>query len=403
VTADTDSIVGLGSPDAWRRGIALLTGALKRRWISIALIALLFTAVGCAAAALLPRTYAAEARLLVTKNVAMPVLANPRRPVQMGTEVPLQAAVEAVVSRPSIESMVRSNDLLGRWMRDRPTAMRVKDRLAERIRGPVDTNDRIDALVELVQKRLAISVINDVVSVSASWTDRQSAVDLVNSAVDAFLEARRQTDVQVIQDTYALLEAKASEKRARVDASLAAVDGARRAAAPAPRRATALSPLPREALAGSPSRVSEVEDDGLDALRARILDAQARRAEAEKRHNEKVYALEALLAERLAVQTDRHPDVLAMRRALDELRGEPDALRQAREEESRLLAEYAVRGGRTDASDHAKSDAARNPLAPRGSISAPIRSAARARASSPRRASSRSCATSTRRCRRISW
>lgn len=355
----SDSIAGFGSPDAWRRALALLTGALVRRRISVATVTLLFAAAGCAAAVALPRTYWAESSLLVTRNSVMPALANPKRAIPMGADVPLQTAVDVTLSRPSLERILRAEDLLGRWRRDRAGLMLVKDSASEWLKGPVPEDERIDALVELLTQRIVVSVNNDVVSVKASWTDRRTAFDLVNQVVETFLDVRRQTDVQVIADTSQLIERKAAMERARIDQSLAAAGdrrvsepvGAPVAAAPleTPAPARDLHAVPAVAVGSGRSDVSPTQEDGLTALRARLLQVQTRREEIEKRQREKVAELEARLADQRGTQTDRHPDMVAMRRTLDDLRTEPEGLRQTRDQETRLLAEIVARSDRAEA------------------------------------------------------
>jgi hypothetical protein len=161
----------------------------------------------------------------------------------------------------------------------------------------------------------------------------------VNGAVDEFLEARRRIDLQAIEDTAGILTAAAERERGRVEQQLAAVAQARRQAprptAPRPARASA------EAAIGAAGSA----DDGLDGLRVGIGDAQAARADLEKRHADQVAQARARLAERRTVLTERHPEIQAMRRALDGLAAEPNALAAARRLEAELLAEYAGKGG----------------------------------------------------------
>ena len=91
--AGDDSIVGFGNPEVRLRMVELVTGAIARRWLSVAAITVLFVSVGCAAAVVLPRTYWSEARLLVTRNPLMPALANPRRSVPSGAAAPRRGRI----------------------------------------------------------------------------------------------------------------------------------------------------------------------------------------------------------------------------------------------------------------------------------------------------------------------
>ena len=336
--ASEDSIVNFGSLDAWMRGFALATGAVKRRWASIALFVLLFVAVGAAAAVFLPRSYSTKASLLVKKNYVMPALANPKRSVPTGAESPTQSAAEFVLSRQSLENIVNTNDLLARWDRDRPAVLRLKDRAVELVKGPIPQEDKMDALVDVLAKRISVSVDNEVVTVKAFWSDRVTARDLVNGSVAAFLDTRRKLEVQTIADTYGILKRTADLERARIDSQLATVVDVQRAS----QRTRAARSVPRPAAAA----VAETPvNDGLGDLRAAVLAAREARDAAEKRHANKVADVEASLAERRATRTERHPDVVALRLALERVRVEPAELAAARAEETRLLADYSARGG----------------------------------------------------------
>lgn len=343
--ADRDQIAGFGSADAWMRAWRLASGAVRRRWISIAMMTALFAATGAAAAVLLPRTYAAESRLLAQRNYVMPALAHPRRAVPTGADSPTQSAVEFVLNRPALEGIVRRIDLVGRWDRERPAVLRFKDRVTQRVRGPITDEDKLDAIVDLLAKRISVSVINDTITVKATWSDPRTVVDIVTGAVEAFLEARRKMDVQAIADTHALLSRTAETERANVEAQLAVVAAvARTAAVERPRQG---APVVRSTL--TPKAPIESRDtDPLDGLRSQILDARTEIASGEARHEQQIREAESRLAQSRAVQTDRHPDVLALQRALGRLREEPSALRAARANEAQLVAQYVASGGRLD-------------------------------------------------------
>lgn len=343
--ADRDQIGGFGSADAWVRAWRLASSAVRRRWISIAMLTALFAATGAAAAVLLPRTYVAESRLLAQRNYVMPALAHPKRAVPIGADSPTQSAVEFVLNRQALEGIVRRVDLLGRWDRERPAVLRFKDSVTQRIRGPITDADKFDALVDLLAKRISVSVVNETITVKATWSDPRTVVDIVTGAVEAFLEARRKMDVQAIADIHALLSRTAEIERANVEAQLAEVAAVELAAAAArPRQA-----VPAMRSAPAPKAPIESRDTGaLDGLRSQIIDARARIAAAEARHQQQIRDAESRLAQSRAVQTDRHPDVLALQRALDRLHEEPAELRAARASEAPLVAQYVASGGDLD-------------------------------------------------------
>ena len=344
--ASEDSIARFPGVQAWTRALNLIVGAIGRAWMSVAAIAFVFLLVGCGAAVLLPRTYSADTRLLTTRNSVMPALANPRRAVPSGADVPLKATIESILSRHSLERLVRDKDLLARWDRERPPVLRLKDRVVERFKGPISEDDKIETMVDLLQMRVTVTADNDVVTVKAVWTERRTALDIVNGVLQAFLDARRQVDVQTIADTRTMLERSAAAARAQIDLRRTAVASAdpgvrpRPSLPPAPARAAvpAVSSVPAAA-------VRPAREDGLGDLRSRLLQVRASRAEIEKSQQDKVAELEARLAEQRASQTDQHPDVVALRRALSRVREVPAELKALQDNQTRLLAEYVMRGG----------------------------------------------------------
>jgi len=360
--ADRDQLAGFGSAEAWVRVWRLASGAVRGRWISIAMLTGLFAATGTAAAVLLPRTYAAESRLLAQRNYVMPALAHPKRAVPFGAESPTQSAVEFVLNRQALEGIVRRADLPGRWDRERPAVLRVKDSVTQRVRGPITDDDKFDALVDLLATRLSVRVVNETITVKATWSDPRTVVDIVTGAVEAFLEARRKMDVQAIADVHALLSRTAETERANVEAQLAVVAAVARVAA-----AGRLRPAPPTVLSAPAVQVENRDTEALDGLGSQIIEVRTRIADAEARHQQQIRDVESRLAQIRAVQTDRHPDVLALQRALDRLREEPADLRAARASEAPLVAEYVAGFGLADrlsASDSLTATAAEPQVSP---------------------------------------
>ena len=336
---ENDSILSFGSPAAWLNAWDMAAAALRGRRVSIAAFTAAFLVTGLAAAAFLPRTYEAESRLLAQRNYVMPALAHPTRAVPTGADSPTQSAVDLVLNRRALEGIVRGADLLARWDRERPALLRLKDRVAQAFSGPISAEDKTDAIVELLAKRIVVNVNNEVIAIRATWSEPRTVVDIVNGGVEAFLEARRKMDVQAIADTYALLARTAEAERESVEerlADTAATEAVARRKKPAPHPRTSAAPR-------SPDEVGD--SDARQSLRSRILEARMAIADAETRHQGEIRELETRLAQGRAVQTARHPDVIALQRALASLGEEPAELRAARSSEARLVEQYAASGG----------------------------------------------------------
>ena len=342
--ADQDSLANFGNVTAWKRAMALLSTSLRRGWVTIAVFVFVFSAVGSLAAAFLPRMYSTQTSLLVKKNYVMPALANPKRAVPSGSEAAAQAAWESVKSRASLEEIIAANNLLARWDAERPALLKAKDWVMTRVRGPISDEDKVDALVEVLARRLMVDTSDNVVTIKTMWTDRQTALDLTNSAVAVFLESRRRFDVQTVADTLAILEKSARVAEEQVHARLAEVEGHKRRIS----EARAGRPLVRRAVASRPALSAAPAGDGLDEVRSGVRQATALRQALDQKHQARILELETRLAERRAVMTPRHPDVVALAGELERVRDVPAELARARSEETRLMAEYVGRGGQVD-------------------------------------------------------
>lgn len=314
-----DAIVSFGSLALWRRVGRLIGGGVRRRWPSILLVALVFSVTGGIAATVLPRTYSTSARLLVRKNYMMPALASPRRAVPLSSEAPTQSASAIILSRPALEAIVAERHLLDSWDRDRAPLARLKDQLVEWVKGPATEADRVDALVDLLAARIRVTVDDEVLTISARWSNRETVAEIVDGAIAAFLTARRRLDIQSVADTTAILTTFTEQARRQVDTELALV--ARRGPRPA---AIAVDPI------AAPAVAAMRPDPEVQAARARVEALEAQHAAAGA-------AIESRIAERGSVLTERHPEMQALRRNLRQLTDEPPALADARRQLAALM------------------------------------------------------------------
>lgn len=331
--SDRDLLVDLGDPARWRAAAGLVWRGLVRHRVSVVLLAVVFGAVGVGAAKVTPRMYSAETRLLVRTNPVMPALAHPKRAVPVMENL-TQSAGELVHNRQAIVAMIERFDLLARWERDRPPALRLKDWVMTSIGGSVTDEARMEALIEVVARRVTVTVDDQTIRVRAAWTDAQTTLDLANGALDAFLAGRRRIDVDAIAETYTILEQSAEAMRVELEQRVTAAELAAR-----------VSPSPRPAAPAIDLAVPATRPDPLAATRTRVLDARARVATLTEQHATQRRTLEASLAELLTRATDKHPDVVALRRQVAAAADDPQALRTARAEASEAWRAFVADGG----------------------------------------------------------
>jgi uncharacterized protein involved in exopolysaccharide biosynthesis len=319
------------SPKPWLRAGRFGLAALRRRWLVVLLLLALFTAVGVAAARMLPRVYTTETRLLTKKNYTMAALAAPARSVPLGSEAPAQSAAELVLQRDALVQIVVRAQLAQSWETNAPPLMRAKQALRARIKGPLSEAELQDALVGLLRQQLRVQVDEgEVITIRASWWNADDALAIVNEALTAFLASRQRLDVQTIAETEAILARGTTELQARVEQRLVAFREARDRAVGG---STAL-------LARNRNTPAELEK-----LRTELNARQRYRQELERQRDLRIGQLQMQLAEQSATLGERHPDQVAARAALARVLDDDGGVAQARVQEDELERAFSARGG----------------------------------------------------------
>lgn len=336
----------------WRGVAALFGRALKRHWLAIVAVTMLFTAVGVAAAKYLPRTYVGETRLLVRKGTStMAAITDPRRAIVPGFDNPAQAAVELALSRQALETIVRDADLVAHFKANRPPLLALVDRLRLAVSGPMNPDDEFDAVVGLVQGRLRVSLAEEVVRMRIEWTDAEGVERILTQAVQAFMAERQRLDIESIESSYSILQTAVASMRVQVGEQVVAFQRARASVIGA-NAATV--------------RTRPVTTQSVGQLRDRLLERRAYREELERQRRQRTASLEVQLAQQAETMGPSHPDRIATERALAGLMTEDESLRRARSDESVSLDAYMAAGGSLDVfGESAVDESALDPAAAR--------------------------------------
>jgi uncharacterized protein involved in exopolysaccharide biosynthesis len=307
----------------------LVGGAVRRRvMVAAATFGIVFGMI-CLGAMMWPRTYEAYGRLLVQRNDVMALLVNPGRAMPRDAETPTAAAEEIVRGRGNLVGIIKETNLLQEWDRTRPLLLKIKDRVFRLVLGTPTEEDRIDALVGFIDARLQVAATDEgAISFVLRWPDPYMAQQLVQKAMQSFLNHRRVTERNAIADSIAILDRSVQALETQVSATIAELprvvrSGSVRSASgrqtgrPSPGTMVRLARL-RSALE---SRQQEIAR--LDALRAQQL------AEAQTR-----------LSAAQTIYTDGHPTVLSLRQTVAQLARESPELTAARRDARSLETEY---------------------------------------------------------------
>jgi uncharacterized protein involved in exopolysaccharide biosynthesis len=328
--------------------LTFVAGSIRRRRRLGASVLAAIVASAIAALVALPATFHVEARLLAQRNTVLAVRGD-----GPDASAPMRGAVETIRRRDNLVALIQATDLVRHWDAHRAPAQRMLDGILGLTRGEETEQDRIDAMVERLEKRLVAWTNDGTVSIAVDWPDARMACQLVDIAQQNFLEARYAQEITALTESLAILQGHAVGLRADVDDAVAALeklrgdrqppgDGA--GAAPAARVPSA--PAARRAAPPSPELAQiKIASDA----KQRALD------ELEDFRRHRVSELQARLAEERATYTENHPTVIDLRQALTALSAPSPQVQALRAEIASLRADY----------ERKSAEAGADPAAPR--------------------------------------
>jgi hypothetical protein len=307
--------------------------SLGRRKGVVVLTFLLTVGATVGLLAILPRTYHVDAQLLTQRNTVMPALGNPGRTVPTDANVPTRAAAEAVLRRDNLLSLMKQTDLLNRWEHQRTPVLRLKDWLVQQI-APPSEEDRINAMVGLLEKRFSVTTGESTVNIGIDWPDAQMGYALVDNALQNFLEQRHSAEVSSIAETIAILESHATDLREQIDSTM---EDIKRGPAPAPRTVKVDPVVPPP-----PRRDPAVEAAKTQAAEVKVMMEAKRRAinELDDFRRRRLAELQTELAQKRSVYADAHPAVAQLLQSISALQEDSPQLAALRKDERELQAEY---------------------------------------------------------------
>lgn len=278
-----------------------------------------------------PRTYQIDGRLLVQTDSLVSSLVNPGRVPGREGRGPTLAAQEIVKSRDNLVAMMTATNLLEEWERTRNVALKTKDWLFSLVRGRMTDDERVDAMVGTLEERLQVGANEEgTVSFVLRWPDPVVGRQLVEGAMQRFLEYRRVTESAAITDSIAILERTADRIETEITQTLRQMPAAPRSRSAAPPRAV------RDVPAG-PSAETTVR---LARLRSELEERQREVARLEGVRTQQLVEAQARLSAALSIYTEGHPTVSALKESVARLTPESTDLIVARRDARQLEQQY---------------------------------------------------------------
>jgi uncharacterized protein involved in exopolysaccharide biosynthesis len=328
-------------------------GVVRNRVLTVATFVTV-AVVGLVVTALLPRTWHAEARLLANQNQIIRALGNPR--AALPSEDPTRAAREIIFAHDNLVSLIKQTNLLKSWDESRPFVVRVKDKLVALVAGPTSDEDKLDALVGTLEKRLRVDTDQQTVTISADWPDAQTAYLLVDTAQQNFLETRHITEMTAISEALSILEGHAANVQRTVDDALHELERVRerrRAGGSASPQQAPISETGAGATASfttepepKPNAMPAATEQELAQLKFLLNSKRRALKDLEEFRSRREAELTAQLQEQKVQYADQHPVVLDTQNRIEALKQDSPQMTQVKGDIESVLQEYKRKGGR---------------------------------------------------------
>lgn len=313
---------------------------LRRKLLATAV---LVTTMAATAAAVhyMPRTYEVQARLLVQRDI-MAALGNPGRAIPPDADSPQRAVAETVLRYDNLVALLRQTDMLNDWERDRIPLLRLKDKIFRYIQGDLTPDEKLEGLVGLLEDRLKVYTgdpgTEGTVLIELQWPNAQQAYELVDAAVQNFLQARKATESSAIAESVSILESYAEAIEKEVNATAAELSAAQAKRPRAPMvAAPSFRPGAIAAAVALPSlNLPSAHTAELERLRSLLELKRQDITKLEEARRQQVSELQSRLNTALTIYTEGHPTIASLRQGLESASNEPPQLVAARMEAREL-------------------------------------------------------------------
>jgi uncharacterized protein involved in exopolysaccharide biosynthesis len=302
----------------------------------VALISFLAVLVVAAASSLVIRdVYQVQAGILALRSPLMGALSNPTLARSADWDAPTRAARETVLRRDNLVALIKQTGFVESHLRTRSLPGRARAWLVGALTGKGETKEELtDGLADVLERRLWVTVSAEgTVTIAFEWPDKELAFQVVEAAVQNFLEARHASEVSVLGETISLLEVRANKLQKELDATLADLERKEKAR---PR-----SPSRRAVAPGAPSARNDdlaLIESTLNARKRALTDLEAFRVR-------RMAELQEQLVQKEATFAERHPDVLNARQSIAALNQPSPQVEALRGEVRDLEREVNRRGG----------------------------------------------------------
>jgi capsular polysaccharide biosynthesis protein len=310
-----------------------------RRFFALLIIGL---ALGGGLFMLYPRSYSTEVKILAQRNLVLPALGNPNRTVPREADNPTKNVGDTILQHDNLVGLIKQVNLVDRWEVTRPSLLRWKDKVSQRLSGPQTEQERMRSIEGVLEKKLTVTSDDTTITITAEWTDAQMAYDIASAVEKNFIDARYDAEISVINDAIDILQQHASEEKDRFDSArndFESVQGKM----PKPLPTAGGTSRPR---ASAPKPIATSSASAQPAVDpALIQQLQDKRTEIQQVENQRagrVAELNKQLSDALVQYRPEHPTVVAIKQKLQDAQAEPGELNRLRGEEKALIEKLSL-------------------------------------------------------------
>ena len=323
-----------------------VVGAVLRHRILVAAVVLVTVATAYGAAAMWPRTWHVESRLLGQRNLIIATLGNPGRAIPWDQDAPTRAARETVLRRDNLLSLIKQANLIERWDQTRAPILRFKDSLQGLFRHPLTDEQKVDMMVGLLEKRLMVSTDDGTVTLGVDWADGQTAYQIVEAAQQNFLETRHVDEISAITDAISILESHAETVRQNMKEALEELDRMQQPAVGSGGQVTGSRAQPVRAAPRALLDGDGVNEQQVNQLRFQLESKRRAISDLEQFRTRRLVELNDQLAEKRVIYSDQHPEVLDIRERIRTLKEDSPQMVSLKRDVEELEKQYADRESR---------------------------------------------------------
>jgi uncharacterized protein involved in exopolysaccharide biosynthesis len=263
-------------------------------------VVLAASALGVLAARVMPMKYQVQATTLALRNGG----------ANRDWDAPVSAAREVVIRRQNLVALCQRTDFVRRYRESRAPVVRARDWVFKAVLGRDRTDEQLlEDLVNSLENQLwVVSTPEGTVTIGFTWSDPDIAYDMVEAAMESFLEARNSAELGAMGESIAILKGHEARLQKEVAVAIERLEAKEKALRI--RMTPARIPLTR----GGPRPDEEtVRLEAVLAARRRTL------ADLEAFRQRRLTELQLSLSEQLTVFAPQHPNVVSTRRSIESL------------------------------------------------------------------------------------